>query len=60
MPVLTIPFRADEGLIVQAPITLGRPEIARRRRAKLPIPQPVTVAALLDRGRRERVLILLS
>lgn len=50
MPILHIPFIPGDGLRVQAQITLGRPEILRRRQARLAIPQPLSVVALLDTG----------
>jgi hypothetical protein len=50
MPVLRIPFTPADGLRVQVQITLGRPEILRRRQAGLPIPQPHTATALIDTG----------
>jgi hypothetical protein len=50
MPVLTIPVAAAAGVRVQAQISFGRPEILRGRRAMSPIPQPVSVVALLDTG----------
>lgn len=50
MPILQIPFTPGDGLRVQAQITLGRPELQRRRQARLPLPQPLTVVALIDTG----------
>ena len=50
MPILHIPFTPSDGLRVQAQITLGRPEILRRRQARLAIPQPLSIVALLDTG----------
>lgn len=50
MPVLAIPFTPGRGVRIQVQITLGRPEILRRRHAGLAIPQPLSVVALLDTG----------
>ena len=50
MPLLEIPFTHGQGLLVQARITFGRPEILRRRLAGLAIPPPLSVVALLDTG----------
>lgn len=50
MPILNIPATPGDGLRVQVQITLGRPEVLRRRQARLPIPQPLSVVALLDTG----------
>lgn len=50
MPILAIPFTPGDGVRVQAQIMLGRPEVLRRRRASLAIPQPLSVLALLDTG----------
>jgi hypothetical protein len=50
MPLLEIPFSRPDGLRVQALVTLGRPEIQRRRQARMPIPQPLSIIALLDTG----------
>ena len=45
MPILALPLTVNAGVRVQAQVTLGRPEILRRRRALMPIPQPVSVVA---------------
>ncbi len=50
MPILEIPFTPGDGLRIQVQITLGRPEVARLRQARRPIPQPLSVVALLDTG----------
>ncbi len=50
MPILPIALTPGDGLRVQVQITLGRPELLRRRQARLPIPQPLSVIALLDTG----------
>lgn len=50
MPIIQIPFTPSNGLRVHVQITLGRPELLRRRQAHQPIPPPVTVTALLDTG----------
>ncbi len=50
MPILAIPFTPGGGVRVQVQITLGRPEVLRRRQAGLAIPQPLSIVALLDTG----------
>lgn len=50
MPILDIPLTPGGGLRVQVRITLGRPELQRLRQARRPVPQPLTVVALLDTG----------
>jgi hypothetical protein len=50
MPILALPSSPHDGIRVQALIALGRPEVVRLRRAKMPIPQPITVTAILDTG----------
>jgi hypothetical protein len=50
MPILTVPFVAGVGVRVRAQVTLGRPELLRRRQALQPIPPPFPVVALLDTG----------
>lgn len=50
MPILQIPFTPPDGLRIQVQITLGRPELQRLRQARMPVPQPLSVVALLDTG----------
>jgi hypothetical protein len=50
MPIISVLFTPNGGACVQAEITLARQDLLRRRQANQPVPQPVTVTALLDSG----------
>jgi hypothetical protein len=50
MPVLALPFTPQDGIRVQAQITISHTDLLRLRRTRQPIPQPISVVALLDTG----------
>jgi hypothetical protein len=50
MPIISASFSPSTGARLQVEITPGRQDLLRRRQAHQPIPQPITVTALLDSG----------